>query len=135
MSDVRDYLLTVDKNKVEAEQIASRTARSRTYIHHSGNTWLTNIELESKQSSLIEVVQSLGEYINDEDATVRAKTVQYLSSVIGSVPSNFLTIQQVQVLCVFLCERIQDGGAVAGLRKLSGLRRFNKEMAQMTTRA
>ena len=92
-------------------------------------------ELESKQTTLIEVVQSLGEYINDEDATIRAKAVQYLSSVIDAVPSNLLTIQQVQVLCQFLCDRIEDGGAVGGLRKLSSLRRFNREMAKMTTRA
>lgn len=93
------------------------------------------IELETKQKTLIDVVESLSDYINDEDATIRAKAVQYLSSVIGAVPSNLLTIQQVQVLCQFLCDRIEDGGAVGGLRKLSSLRRFNKEMAKMTTRA
>lgn len=93
------------------------------------------IGLESRQTTLIEVVQSLGEYINDEDAAVRAKAVQYLSLVIGATPSNFLSIQQVQVLCQFLCDRIEDGGAVGGLRKLSSLRRFTKDMAKMTARA
>ena len=92
-------------------------------------------ELESKQTSLIEVVQSLGEYINDEDHVIRGKAVQYLSAVIGAIPSNFLLIQQVQVLCQFFCDRIEDGGAVGGLRKLSSLRKFTKEMAKMTTRA
>ncbi|KAL8832121.1 MAG: hypothetical protein Q9191_000443 [Dirinaria sp. TL-2023a] len=119
MSEIRSYLLTVDNDKSSAEDIAHVTAR----------------KLESKQTTLIEVVQSLGEYINDEDATIRAKAVQFLSSVIGAVPSNLLTIQQVQVLCQFLCDRIEDGGAVGGLQKLSSLRRFNREMAKMTTRA
>jgi len=134
MSDVRDYLLTVDRDKAAAEDIASGTARSmnRPTIESLSSP---RAGLESKQVSLIDIVQSLGEYINDEDATVRAKAVQYLSSVIGAVPSNFLTIQQVQVLCQFLCDRIEDGGAVGGLRKLSSLRRFNREMAKMTTRA
>jgi len=136
MSDVRDYLLTVDRDKAAAEDIASGTARSKLYKRPKNESLsLPRAGLESKQVSLIDIVQSLGEYINDEDATVRAKAVQYLSSVIGAIPSNFLTIQQVQVLCQFLCDRIEDGGAVGGLRKLSSLRRFNREMAKMTTRA
>ena len=136
MSDVRDYLLTIDKDKAGAEDIAYGTARSKLFtFSHNTKLSLPRLELESRQVSLIEVVQSLGEYINDEDATIRAKAVQYLSSVIGAVPSNFLTIQQVQVLCQFLCDRIEDGGAVGGLRKLSSLRRFNREMAKMTIRA
>ena len=135
MSDVRDYLLTVDRDRAGAEDIASRTARSKWSTSSLADLAYHAIELESRESSLIDVVQSLGEYINDEDATVRAKVVQYLSSVIGAIPSNFLAIQQVHVLCQFLCDRIGDGGAVRGLRKLSSLRRFNKEMAKMTIRA
>ena len=92
-------------------------------------------ELESKQVTLIEVVQSLGEYINDEDATIRSKAVSYLSQVVGSLQPAFLARQQVQVLCQFLCDRIEDGGAVSGLTKLQGLTRLNKEMAVMTLRA
>lgn len=136
MSDVRDYLLTIDRDKAAAEDIASGTARSKLYKCPKIESLSSpRAGLESKQVSLIDIVQSLGDYINDEDATVRAKAVQYLSSVIGAIPSNFLTIQQVQVLCQFLCDRIEDGGAVGGLRKLSSLRRFNREMAKMTTRA
>jgi len=91
--------------------------------------------LESKDSSLIEVVRSLGEHINDEDATIRARTIDYLSSIIGQLQPAFLSRQQIQVLCQFLCDRIEDGGAVGGLRKLQGLGRFNKEMVTMTFRA
>ena len=85
--------------------------------------------------TLIDVVQSLGEYINEEDATIRSKAVNYLSTVTAALPPTFLTRQQIQVLCQFLCDRIEDGGAVRGLSKLQGLSRFNKEMATMTFRA
>ena len=91
--------------------------------------------LESKQLTLIEVVQSLGEYINDEDATIRAIAVDYLSQVIGHLSPTFLSRQQIQVLCQFLCDRIEDGGAIGGIRKLQALGRFNKDMAVMTFRA
>ncbi|KAL8760875.1 MAG: hypothetical protein Q9184_002963 [Pyrenodesmia sp. 2 TL-2023] len=92
-------------------------------------------ELESKEISLVEVVQSLGEYINDKDYSVRSNAVTYLSHVIGALPDTTLSRQQVQVLCQFLCDRIEDGGAVGGLRKLQSLGRFNKEMTVMTFRA
>lgn len=91
--------------------------------------------LVSKTQSLIDVVQSLGEYINDEDASIRSKAVNYLSQVISALPNTTLSRQQVQVLCQFLCDRIEDGGAVGGLRKLQSLGRFNREMAIMTFRA
>ena len=80
-------------------------------------------------------MQSLGEYINDEDATIRARAIDYLSQVIGHLSAIFLSRQQIQVLCEFLCNRIEDGGAVGGLRKLAALSRFNKEMASLTFRA
>ena len=91
--------------------------------------------LESKETTLIEVVRSLGEYINEEDATVRTKTIGYLSEIIGHLSPTFLSRQQIQTLCEFLCARIEDEGAVGGLRKLQGLGRFSKEMAVTTFRA
>lgn len=119
MSDIQDYLLKVDNDKDAAEKIAKATAQN----------------LETKKSSLIDIVQSLGEYINDEDSTVRSKAVTYLSHVIRAVPDGTLSRQQIQVLCHFLCDRIEDGGAISGLMKLQSLVRFNKEMAIMTFRA
>ena len=89
----------------------------------------------SKDTSLIAVVQTLGEYINDDDAAIRSRTIEYLSQVIGEIPPTFLSRQQIYVLCEFLCNRIEDGGAVPGLSKLQGNLRFNKEMAAMTFRA
>ncbi|KAL8860114.1 MAG: hypothetical protein Q9178_003378 [Gyalolechia marmorata] len=119
MSDVQRYLLKVDEDKNGAQRIAEETAEN----------------LVSKSKSLIDVVQSLGEYINDDDASIRSKAVTYLSQVISALPDTTLSRQQIQVLCQFLCNRIEDGGAVAGLRSLQGLRRFNQDMAVMTFRA
>ena len=92
-------------------------------------------ELELRQLSLIDVVESLGDFINEEDATIRSKAVTYLSQIIGALAPSYLSRQQVLVLCEFLCERIEDGGAVEGLRTLQSATRFNKEMAAMTFRA
>ena len=85
--------------------------------------------------TLIAVVQSLGEYINEESAIIRSKAIRYLSEVIGALSPNFLTRQQIQVLDQFLCDRIEDGGAVGGLSKLSVLGRFTNDMAVVTFRA
>jgi DNA repair/transcription protein MET18/MMS19 len=92
-------------------------------------------ELEAKELTLIDVVQSLGEYINDEDAVMRSRAVDYLSQVIGELSPAFLTRQQIQVLCQFFCDRMRDGGAIPGLCKLQELDKFNSEMAVMTFRA
>ena len=91
--------------------------------------------LESKRLTLIETVQSLGEFINDGDATIRGKAIDYLSNVIGYLTPTFLSRQQIQVLCQFFCDRIEDEGALEGLRKLQALGRFNKDLAVMTFRA
>ena len=91
--------------------------------------------MESQKLTLIEVVQSLGQYINDEDATIRSRAVEYLSDVIGSLPNSLLTRQQTHVLCQFLCDRIEDGGAIEGLKKLQAHELYNGEMAGITFRA
>ena len=93
------------------------------------------IDLESQKTSLIDVVRSLGEYINDEDSAIRSRAVTYLSHVIRALPDATLSRQQIQVLCQFLCDRIEDGGAITGLKRLQSLGKFNKDMAIMTFRA
>lgn len=89
----------------------------------------------NKKTTLIEVVQSLGEYINDEDPIIRGKAVSYLSAVVKPLPSNFLTRQQVQVLTTFFCDRIEDAGAIPGLETLQNADRFYKELAEEVARA
>jgi DNA repair/transcription protein MET18/MMS19 len=140
MSELQNFLLVVDRNKQEAIQIAEETAQSKCYrlfceINTFGSATDKPSELEAKQATLIDVVQSLGEYINDEDGVIRGKAVSYLTAVVKALPSKFLTRQQIQVLASFYCDRIEDGGAIAGLDRLQSLDRFNKEMAKMTARA
>lgn len=93
------------------------------------------IDVESKKTSLIDVVQSLGEYINDEDPILRGKAVSYLTAVIKALSPKFLSRQQIQVLTTFFCDRIEDGGAVAGLDTLQRLDRFYKDLADMVARS
>jgi Dos2-interacting transcription regulator of RNA-Pol-II len=95
----------------------------------------SNAELESRQVTLIEVVQSLGEYINDEDDKIRARAVSYLTAIISALHPAFLTRQQMLVLSDFLGARIEDGGAIEGLSKLQASSRFTKEMAQSLVKA
>ncbi|RDW81670.1 MET18/MMS19 family protein [Aspergillus mulundensis] len=114
MSALQTFMLVVDHDKQEARQIAERIAQ----------------DVESKKTTLVEIVQSLGDYVNDEDPLLRGKAVSYLSAVIKALPPKFLTRQQVQVLTTFFCDRIEDAGAVAGLETLQKLDRFTKEMAE-----
>lgn len=88
-----------------------------------------NADVESKKTTLIGIVQQLGEYINDEDPILRGKAVSFLTSVIKALPPKFLSRQQIQVLTSFFCDRIEDGGAVAGLDTLQKLDRFTRELA------
>ena len=81
------------------------------------------------------MVQSLGEYINDEDEKIRARAVSYLTAIVSALPPNFLTRQQIQVLSDFLGARIEDGGAIEGLSRLQTSSRFTKEMAQTLLKA
>lgn len=94
------------------------------------------LDLESRQTNLLDVVRSLGEYINDDDARIRGSAVSYLTSVLAALDPKFLSRQQIQVLCQFYCDRTEDGvGALDGLSRLQSLDRFNNDMAQMVARA
>lgn len=92
-------------------------------------------DLETKKTTLIEVVQSLGEYINDGDPLIRGKAVSYLTAIIRELPPKFLSRKEIQVLTTFFCDRIKDGGAIAGLETLQKLERFYSELAEEIARA
>lgn len=138
MSALQTFMLVADHDKQEAIRIAEKTAQGKDPLWSGEKCASTSDrieEVESKQTTLIEVVQSLGEYINDEDPIIRGKAVSYLTAVIKALPSKFLSRQQIQVLTTFFCDRIEDGGAVTGLETLQKLDRFTKELAQDTARA
>ncbi|KZZ92016.1 DNA repair/transcription protein [Ascosphaera apis ARSEF 7405] len=115
MADIQQYMLVADSDKAEASSIADSTAQ----------------KLVSKETNLIDVVQSLAGYINDEDAGIRSKAVSFLTAVITALPDTYLTRQQINVLTEFFCDRIQDGGAVSGLDKLQSLTRFTADMTKL----
>ncbi|KAJ5222856.1 uncharacterized protein N7469_009096 [Penicillium citrinum] len=119
MSALQTFMLVVDHDKEEAKRIADAVAQ----------------DVESKKTTLIELVQQLGEYINDEDPILRGKAVSFLTSVIKSLSPKYLSRQQIQVLTTFFCDRIEDGGAIAGLDTLQRLDRFTKELATETAQA
>ena len=138
MSTVQEYMLLVDVDRTAALATARQTAQGMydvtgEYLGQVGA--YETADLETNRVTLFNVVQSLGEYINDESLTIRSKVIQYLAQVIDQLSSTFLSRQQVQLLCQFLCDRIEDGGALGGLKTLQGMTRFNKEMAVMTFRA
>lgn len=137
MSALQTFMLVVDHDKEEAKRIAEGVAQGQS-DHRPTLPALTtscdsnrgfNADVESKTTTLIGIVQQLGEYINDEDPILRGKAVSFLTSVIKALPPKFLTRQQIQVLTSFFCDRIEDGGAVAGLDTLQKLDRFTKELA------
>ena len=85
--------------------------------------------------TLFEVVQSLGEYINHDDAAIRAKATDYFSQVINGLAPDCLLTRHAQVVCTFLCSRMEDGGAISGVAALQRQKVFNSEMAVMTLKA
>ncbi|KAJ5306810.1 hypothetical protein N7508_005825 [Penicillium antarcticum] len=119
MSALQTFMLVVDHDKEEAKRIAEGIAQ----------------DIENKKTKLIDTVQSLGEYINDEDPILRGKAVSYLTAVIQALSPKYLSRQQIQVLTTFFCDRIEDGGAVAGLEALQGLDRFNRLLASQVAQA
>ena len=137
MSNARDYVLVVDNDKATAQSIAHATAQGTKPAPHRKALLLRLpfAELQNRQTTLLDVVQSLGEYINVEDEKFRSKAISYLIAVLSSLPHTYLTRQQIRVLCQFFCDRIEDGGAIEGISKLQSLERFNDDMAQTVVRA
>ncbi|OQD69118.1 hypothetical protein PENPOL_c002G08369 [Penicillium polonicum] len=119
MSALQTFMLVVDHDKEEAKRIAEGIAH----------------DVETKKATLIDTVQSLGEYINDEDPILRGKAISYLTAIIQALSPKYLSRQQIQVLTTFFCDRIEDGGAVDGLQALQGLDRFNKFLATQVAQA
>ena len=135
MLNVQKYLLAADSDKAKATGIAQDTAKGICGQPTRSSKTYESVALESKQSTLVDIVQSLSDYINDNDATVRSRTMQYLSQVIGHLHAAFLSRQQIQILCEFFCNRIEDGGAIEGLRRLATLEKFSRDMVGLTFRA
>lgn len=98
MSDIQLYLVEVTKNKDEAKRIAQQTAS----------------RLSRRELKLISLVESIGEYVNNDDTNLRANSLAYLADVLESLPNRLLTGQQRSLLCDFILSRVQDDNEGTG---------------------
>ncbi|KAF2172963.1 hypothetical protein M409DRAFT_16914 [Zasmidium cellare ATCC 36951] len=124
MSDIQLYLLEVDKNKPEAERIATQSAT----------------KLQEKQLKLIDLITSLEEYINNKsDGAIRAKAVAYLADVLEHVPLKVLSGQERRLLNDFILGRLEGdvegvGASARALLALESLGKWDAETAQKVMR-
>ena len=96
---------------------------------------MIQLDLEAGRTSLIQVIESLGDYVQSEDDTVRSKAIQFLAKVLATLPPNFLSRQQLAIMTQFLCDRIEDAGAITGIKTLQAFPRFGGDLAVLTVRA
>lgn len=83
MSDIQLYLLEADKNKKEATAIAERTAKRmlKEYCESLHAYQIGTTGLESKELKLVELIESLGEYLNHDDSALRAKSEHHVQDI------------------------------------------------------
>lgn len=118
MSDIQIYLLEFDKNKKEASRIAEQSST----------------RLQNNQLKLVELIESLGEYINNEEPTIRAKAMAYLAEVLAFIPPKVLSRHQRNLLGDFILSRITDdreglGSCAKGLLALEERGKWENERA------
>ncbi|RIA93901.1 Dos2-interacting transcription regulator of RNA-Pol-II-domain-containing protein [Glomus cerebriforme] len=111
---VRNYMITSNDATEEVKAIVSEIVYS----------------IKSGQSTLIILVQILGEFLKNEDPTIRAKGTGLLSAVLADCPQEQFTIN---VLVDFYCERLSDTASVPellqGIASLIQFNTFNDENA------
>ncbi|KAI9657606.1 MAG: hypothetical protein M1821_002782 [Bathelium mastoideum] len=92
MSEIELYLLEYDNHKDEASRIAGQAAT----------------RLENKDLKLVSLIELLGEYLNNDDASIRTKTIFFLADVLSVLPVRAFSRQQRNLLCDFVLSRIAD---------------------------
>ncbi|KAF4553608.1 Dos2-interacting transcription regulator of RNA-Pol-II-like protein [Elsinoe fawcettii] len=112
MSDIQLYLVEAGKNKDEARKIAQETAA----------------KLERKEIQLLALIESIGEYINNEDPTLRTNSIAFLADTLDSLSSRVLSLQQRLLLTEFILSRMEDDsdGTPACARALTALEKLGK---------
>ncbi len=100
------------------------------------------IGIQSRELKLLEFVQLLGEYLTHEDTKVRKNgmpryylgltvALGCLSGVIESFPPKTMTIQEVDVLTTFYCDRMEDEESlrenITGLSALQKMAGFGQD--------
>jgi len=97
MSDIQQYLLDYDRNKRDAQAVAHKSAERKfsfrpTCIAAASLTERTG--LKSGDLKLLTLVEELGEYLNNDNGPLRAKTMSYLADVLTSAAPKVLSLQQ-----------------------------------------
>ncbi|KAL1925687.1 uncharacterized protein VTP21DRAFT_570 [Calcarisporiella thermophila] len=91
------------------------------------------------KNGLLELVQALGEYLTSDEAIVRAKGIELLSTVLAKCPATLVSKQETTVLVDFFCERLSDTVCVPELLKgiltLQKFPSFTDEDALKVTKA
>ncbi|PNS15880.1 hypothetical protein CAC42_7986 [Sphaceloma murrayae] len=112
MSDIQLYLVEATKNKDAARQIAQETAA----------------KLERKEIHLLALVESIGDYINNEDSNLRSHSLGFLADTLESLSLRVLSLQHRLLLTEFILSRIQDDseGTASCARALMALEKMGK---------
>ncbi|EPS40889.1 hypothetical protein H072_5246 [Dactylellina haptotyla CBS 200.50] len=123
MEPVQEYLIAIDRDPDEALSIAKATAK----------------RLENKELILLGLTKSLGEYLTNDDRTIRAKAIGFYASVLAALPTTLLSPAQVSVITQFLCDRLEDETGLKevsqGLLAVAGMTRFQPEDSVMVMRS
>ncbi|EIN09656.1 ARM repeat-containing protein [Punctularia strigosozonata HHB-11173 SS5] len=87
-------------------------------IERSVRTWMATgkeaqvdeviASVAHKQTTLLQLVKSLGEYLTSEDDELRNKGVEFLSRVLERSPSDTLNRNSVKVLVTFYISKLED---------------------------
>jgi DNA repair/transcription protein MET18/MMS19 len=131
------YLATADSDPVEAKANADELSR-RT----SNSLRSLIIGIQSRELKLLEFVRLLGEYLTHEEPRIRTNgtaetflrlmvALGCLSGVIASFPPKTMSIQEVDVMTTFYCDRMEDEVSIkdniTGLSALQGMTGFGEE--------
>ncbi|PFH51873.1 hypothetical protein AMATHDRAFT_74737 [Amanita thiersii Skay4041] len=96
-------------------------------------------EISNGQTSLLNVVKALGDYLTSEEEDLRSKGVDFLSSVISRCPPQKFNMSSVRVLTSFYCDKLGDTEAIVpslkGLVSLSMLPSISSADASAIIRA
>lgn len=89
-----------------------------------------------KQHTLLDLVSTLGEYLTENDSTIRSRSMQLLQRVIGGIPQDTLSGQHITVVVQFFCDRLSDdvclSESLSALVSISNMSRFAEADAQLT---
>ncbi|XP_029718933.1 MMS19 nucleotide excision repair protein [Aedes albopictus] len=106
--------------------------KNESKLHHKCDK-LTE-EISSKKLDISEFVEELGPALTHEDASIRMKATQMLSTVLKSLPIELLTEKQLEFLVAFYCDRVKDHHSVIpaileGVVALAAMQNFPHDSA------